>query len=142
MLVRNILGLAMFSLALGVAGAPAQALSAKECSVKYKAAQQAGTLGDMKWNDFRKAQCGADASAQPVAAPMGGASDCNCCKASAYSGGKASGMVASSCATFIIGPFRPPKALANTAALSAPPPNREAAAMRAATPPALAPTRA
>jgi len=74
MLVRNILGLAMFSLALGVAGAPAQALSAKECSVKYKAAQQAGTLGDMKWNDFRKAQCGADATAQPVAAPMGGAS--------------------------------------------------------------------
>jgi hypothetical protein len=27
----------------------------KQCSTKYKAAQQAGTLNGMKWNDFRKA---------------------------------------------------------------------------------------
>jgi hypothetical protein len=54
-----------------VVSAPAQALSTQECSAKYKAAKAAGTLGDQKWNDFRKAQCGADATpaAAPAAAP-------------------------------------------------------------------------
>jgi hypothetical protein len=46
----------------------ANALTAQECSAKYKAAKAAGTLGDQKWNDFRKAQCGADATAAPAAA--------------------------------------------------------------------------
>ena len=46
---------------------PASALSQKDCSVKYKAAQAAGTLNGMKWNDFRTAQCGPDAT--PAAAP-------------------------------------------------------------------------
>src|SRR6185437_13978409 len=32
----------------------------------YMAAKDAGTLGGMKWNDFRKAQCGADATAEPT----------------------------------------------------------------------------
>jgi len=45
----------------------AQALTMKECSAKFKAAKADGTLGDTKWNDFRKAQCGADAA--PLAAP-------------------------------------------------------------------------
>jgi hypothetical protein len=53
---------------LAIAGTlPAQALTAKECSAKYKAAQQAGTLGGMKWNDFRKAECGSGAAATPAA---------------------------------------------------------------------------
>jgi hypothetical protein len=47
-------------------GSSAQALSMKECSAKYKAAKEAGTLNGMKWNDFRKAQCGADATAEPT----------------------------------------------------------------------------
>jgi hypothetical protein len=47
----------------------AQALTMQECSAKYKAAQTAGTLKGMKWNDFRKAECGADTSAAPIAAP-------------------------------------------------------------------------
>jgi hypothetical protein len=47
--------------------APAHALSTQECSAKYQAAKAAGTLNGQKWNDFRKAQCGADAT--PVAAP-------------------------------------------------------------------------
>jgi hypothetical protein len=47
---------------------PAQALTAQECSAKYQAAKAAGTLGDQKWNDFRKAQCGADAAPAPAAA--------------------------------------------------------------------------
>jgi len=46
----------------------AHALTAQECSAKYQAAKTAGTLGDQKWNDFRKAQCGADATAAPAAA--------------------------------------------------------------------------
>lgn len=37
---------------------PGFALTAQECSAKYNAAKAAGTLGDVKWNDFRKAQCG------------------------------------------------------------------------------------
>jgi hypothetical protein len=48
---------------------PAQALTTQECSAKYQAAKAAGTLGGQKWNDFRKAQCGADAAATPAAAP-------------------------------------------------------------------------
>ena len=43
----------------------AHALSMQECSAKYKAAKDAGTLNGMKWNDFRKAQCGAEAAAAP-----------------------------------------------------------------------------
>src|SRR6266568_6342516 len=52
------------------ATAPAQALTTQECSAKYQAAKAAGTLGGQKWNDFRKAQCGADATAAPAAAPV------------------------------------------------------------------------
>ena len=51
-----------------VATAPAQALTTQECSAKYQAAKTAGTLNGQKWNDFRKAQCGADATATPAAA--------------------------------------------------------------------------
>ena len=51
------------------ASAPAQALTTQECSAKYQAAKAAGTLNGQKWNDFRKAECGADAAAAPAAAP-------------------------------------------------------------------------
>ena len=57
-------GLAAFAMTTS----PAQALTAQECSAKYQAAKSAGTLGGQKWNDFRKAQCGADAAAAPAAA--------------------------------------------------------------------------
>jgi hypothetical protein len=50
-------GLAAFAMAT-----QANALTAQECSAKYQAAKAAGTLGDQKWNDFRKAQCGAGAA--------------------------------------------------------------------------------
>jgi len=40
--------------------APAHALTMKECSTKYQAAKKDGSLKGMKWNDFRKAQCGDD----------------------------------------------------------------------------------
>jgi hypothetical protein len=54
------------SLAVFALSAPAQALTAQECSAKYQAAKTGGTLNGQKWNDFRKAQCGADAT--PAAA--------------------------------------------------------------------------
>ena len=54
-----------------VASAPAQALTSQECSAKYQAAKKDGSLGTTKWNDFRKAQCGADAT--PAAAPSAAA---------------------------------------------------------------------
>jgi hypothetical protein len=52
------------------ATSPVQALTTQECSAKYQAAKTAGTLAGQKWNDFRKANCGADATAAtPAAAP-------------------------------------------------------------------------
>jgi hypothetical protein len=65
-------GLAAFTLT-----APAQALTMQECSAKYKQAKDAGTLNGQKWNDFRKAQCAADATpaAAPAAAPAAPAAE-------------------------------------------------------------------
>jgi len=51
------------------ATSPVQALTTQQCSAKYQAAKTAGTLAGQKWNDFRKANCGADAAATPAAAP-------------------------------------------------------------------------
>jgi len=65
----KILGaIAMSGLAALAMTSQANALTAQECSAKYQAAKAAGTLGDQKWNDFRKAQCGADATAATPAA--------------------------------------------------------------------------
>jgi len=58
------IGLSLFSIAL--ATSPSRALTMKECSAKYKVARDAGTAKDIKWNDFRKAECGSDATAAPA----------------------------------------------------------------------------
>ena len=63
--------IAVSGVAALVASAPAQALTSQECSAKYQAAKKDGSLGTTKWNDFRKAQCGADAT--PAAAPTAAA---------------------------------------------------------------------
>ena len=55
--------------AIALHSTSAYALSMQECSAKYKAAKEAGTLNGMKWNDFRKAQCGAEATAAPEPVP-------------------------------------------------------------------------
>ena len=61
-------------LSFGLAAAsPAQALTIKECSAKYKAAKDAGSLNGQKWNDFRKAECGAEAAAAPADGTVGAA---------------------------------------------------------------------
>src|ERR1700758_5151145 len=68
---RLLCAIAGASLAAWAATAPAQALTMQECSAKYKAAKDAGTLNGQKWNDFRKSQCAADAApaATTTAAP-------------------------------------------------------------------------
>ena len=66
---RLLCALALSGFAAFAAAAPASALSSQECSAKYQAAKKDGSLGTMKWNDFRKAQCGADAAAAPAATP-------------------------------------------------------------------------
>src|SRR5262249_49404870 len=50
----------------------AHALSMHQCSAKYQAAKTAGTLNGMKWNEFRKTECGTEvtASPAPTAAPL------------------------------------------------------------------------
>jgi hypothetical protein len=47
-----------------VSANPSLALTAKECSAKYKAAKAAGTLSGETWNEFRKKEC---AGAEPAA---------------------------------------------------------------------------
>lgn len=64
-MTRLVLAASVLALACAANG-PASALTMSECSTKYQAAKSAGTLGDVKWNDFRKTQCGAEA--QPAAA--------------------------------------------------------------------------
>ena len=54
------------ALLLAAAAVPASALTMKECSTKYQAAKQAGTLGAQKWGDFRRAECGDTAAAAPA----------------------------------------------------------------------------
>ncbi len=76
------------SVIAAVAGAPpAHALTMKECSAKYQAAQQAGTLNGMKWNDFRKTECGA-AGPAAAAAPASGGKPANPAAPVSASGGK------------------------------------------------------
>jgi len=66
---RILCAIAVSGFAALAATSPAQALTPQECSAKYQAAKTAGTLSGQKWNDFRKAQCGADAAAAPAAMP-------------------------------------------------------------------------
>jgi hypothetical protein len=69
--VKLLCAAAVAGFAAVIATSPAQALTAQECSAKYQAAKKDGSLAGQKWNDFRKAQCGADAT--PAAAPTAAA---------------------------------------------------------------------
>ena len=59
-------GIFLAALAGTIATVPANALSMKECSVKYQAAKDAGTLKGQTWNEFRKAECGGEAAEGPA----------------------------------------------------------------------------
>ena len=78
MIARHLVILATLCLC----GTSANALTMKECSAKYKAAQTAGTLNGQKWNDFRKAECGAEAAATPAV----GARGCTACRSAGPEG--------------------------------------------------------
>lgn len=78
--VITIVGMAV----AGLSGA--EALTAKECSVKYQAAKAAGTLDGAGWNEFRKAQCGKDAEAAPASAALASATPATSAAAPAASG--------------------------------------------------------
>src|SRR3954471_898609 len=69
MMARAVLSAALLAFGAGRLAAPAAALSTKDCSVKYQAAKQAGTLNGQKWNDFRKAECGAPPDATTTTVP-------------------------------------------------------------------------
>ncbi|TJW16073.1 MAG: hypothetical protein E5W82_07015 [Mesorhizobium sp.] len=58
--IATLTGLAVVTLFLV---APANALTMAECSTKYNAAKDAGTLAGQTWNQFRKAECGTAAAA-------------------------------------------------------------------------------
>jgi len=53
--------LALVGVAATVSG-PADALTMRECSAKFRAAQSSGKAGGISWQDFRKANCGPGAS--------------------------------------------------------------------------------
>ena len=53
------------------------ALTAKECGAKYQEAKAANTLGGLKYNDFRTAQCGADAAPAAAATPAAATAPAN-----------------------------------------------------------------
>ncbi|MGX1786410.1 hypothetical protein ACWIGM_06710 [Bosea sp. NPDC055332] len=59
---------ALALMTMGLAGAPASALTMKECSTKYQDAKKANTLKGQKWNDFRKANCADDDASENDAA--------------------------------------------------------------------------
>ena len=46
--------LGAFAMFVVVSAGPSAALTAKECSAKYKTAKTAGTLGGQTWSEFRK----------------------------------------------------------------------------------------
>ncbi|SDA78546.1 hypothetical protein [Mesorhizobium qingshengii] len=75
------------------ADSTAKGLTAKECSAKYQAAKAAGTLNGMKWNDFRKAECAAGASAAADTKPA----TTKAAAAPADNGGK--GLTMAECST-------------------------------------------
>ncbi len=57
------------SVTMTASAGSAWALTQQECSAKYNAAKQAGTLGSTKWNEFRKTQCSDQATPAATAAP-------------------------------------------------------------------------
>jgi hypothetical protein len=69
MLIRTAAAASCLGIILGFSAAsPASALSSKECGAKWQAAKASNTTGGVTYNQYRKAQCGADATAEPAAA--------------------------------------------------------------------------
>jgi hypothetical protein len=58
--------------AAAVAATPPAALTMRACSAAYKNAQRTGTLGGMRWQEFRKTRCGPTTPAGASTAPRTG----------------------------------------------------------------------
>ena len=63
-MVRTLIVASLAGLGIAAVSAPASALTMKECSTKFKAAKQDGTLGGQSWKEFRAAQCTSATSAK------------------------------------------------------------------------------
>ncbi|GLQ80670.1 hypothetical protein GCM10007881_41890 [Mesorhizobium huakuii] len=97
--LATLTGLAVVTLFLA---APANALTMAECSTKYNAAKDAGTLAGQTWNQFRKAQCGTDAAATTDTKPAdtkkaAETKPAKPAKAAAADAGAAKGLTAKEC---------------------------------------------
>ena len=97
--LATLTGLAVVTLFLA---APANALTMAECSTKYNAAKDAGTLAGQTWNQFRKAQCGTDAAATTDTKPAdtkkaAETKPAKAAKAAAADAGTAKGLTAKEC---------------------------------------------
>lgn len=66
---RSAIAVLVSLLVASVGASPVAALTSKECSAKYKAAKSAGTLAGKSWNEFRKAECAANAPAAATTEP-------------------------------------------------------------------------
>ena len=67
MLFNRLAAFSGFAVIALFAASPANALTMAECSAKFNAAKEAGTLDGQTWNAFRKAECGADAKPEKKA---------------------------------------------------------------------------
>ncbi|RVA82469.1 hypothetical protein EN914_09955, partial [Mesorhizobium sp. M7A.F.Ca.CA.001.08.2.1] len=99
MLIHRLATLTGLAVATLFLAAPANALTMAECSTKYNAAKDAGTLAGATWNQFRKAQCGTDATATTDAKPADAKKATNTTKAAASDDSTAKGLTAKECST-------------------------------------------
>lgn len=70
MLFARIAAVLGVTLMAAIAASPAQAVTMTQCSALYQAAQTAGALNGLKWNDFRKANCSTTSAAPAAAAAV------------------------------------------------------------------------
>ncbi|RUZ82461.1 hypothetical protein EN947_17675 [Mesorhizobium sp. M7A.F.Ca.US.003.02.2.1] len=99
MLIHRLATLTGLAVATLFLAAPANALTMAECSTKYNAAKDAGTLAGATWNQFRKAQCGTDAAATTDAKPADAKKATDTTKAAAADDSTAKGLTAKECST-------------------------------------------
>jgi hypothetical protein len=101
MLIHRLATLTGLAVATLFLAAPANALTMAECSTKYNAAKDAGTLAGQTWNQFRKAQCGTDAAAttdtKPATTKAAETKPAKAAKAAAADAGAAKGLTAKEC---------------------------------------------
>ncbi len=100
MLIHRLATLTGLAVATLFMAAPANALTMAECSTKYNAAKDAGSLNGQTWNQFRKAECGTDAAATTETAKpakKAAAAKADTTKAAAAADDDAKGLTAKEC---------------------------------------------